>query len=303
VSHKENKGSRARATTQGTSSSSRDKSRKSKEALSRRCTLLQAHVQANSVLSASFSSFGIRNLINTAFQKSGIQGLVVSTVSLSQKGNIVVNTTPEFNADFLIQNEVVIKGVLPSVTSLKKGEPWYKVAIYGLPLRDFGTENGMDLVVEEIQTFNKGLTPVGRPYWITPRDTRESGLALTGTIVVAFPTEEQANRAIQNRLYIAGISAKAAKFIAVPSTTQCQKCAGYGHLESLCKRAPRCILCAENHDIKQHYCPLCKKRGEKCSHLISKCANCKETTHSADSKLCEVYLAIKNRTATTTVNE
>ena len=29
-------------------------------------------------------------------------GLVISIVSLSLKGNIIVNTTPEFNSDFLV---------------------------------------------------------------------------------------------------------------------------------------------------------------------------------------------------------
>jgi hypothetical protein len=36
-------------------------------------------------------------------------------VSLSLKGNIIVNTIPEFNSDFLVQNKAIIKGVLPLV--------------------------------------------------------------------------------------------------------------------------------------------------------------------------------------------
>jgi hypothetical protein len=80
--------------------------------------------------------------------------------------------------------------VLPLVISLKKGEPWYKVVIHGLPLREFDTEEGMDLVVSEIKTFNKGLEPIGRPYWITLKENRLSGQYTIGTVVVAFPTEE-----------------------------------------------------------------------------------------------------------------
>ena len=51
---------------------------------------------------SSFSALSIRNLLNLAFNKNGIQELVVSTVSLSIRGNIVVNTTPEFNSEFLL---------------------------------------------------------------------------------------------------------------------------------------------------------------------------------------------------------
>ena len=49
-----------------------------------------------------FSAISVRNLLNNAFRAKGIKGLVISTVSLSSKGNIIVNTTPEFNSDFLV---------------------------------------------------------------------------------------------------------------------------------------------------------------------------------------------------------
>jgi hypothetical protein len=80
-------------------------------------------------------------------------------VFLSSKGNIIVNTTTKFNYDFLVQNEATIKGVLPLITSIQKGE-LYKVIIHGLPIREFNTDEGMDLVLEEIKTFNKGLEPI-----------------------------------------------------------------------------------------------------------------------------------------------
>jgi hypothetical protein len=35
-------------------------------------------------------------------------------------------------------------------------------------------------------------------------------------------------------------------------------------------------------------------------HLTPKCVNCKSITHSANSKLCEVYLAVKNKAQKTT---
>ncbi len=194
--------------------------------------------------------------------------------------------------------------MFPLLISIQKGEPWYKVAIHGIPIREFDTPTGMDLVVSEIKSFNKGFTPIGRPYWATSKETRNSGLVRTGTVIVAFPTEDQAIKAISNRLYIAGISAKVAKFIATSSTTQCNKCAGYGHSNLLCKRELKCILCAEKHSILHHLCPICKNKGIKCIHLAPKCANCNSTTHTADSKLCEVYIAIKNKsTSPITINE
>jgi hypothetical protein len=278
-------------------SSARDTSTKKSMALSRKSTFLLAHIEQAS----SFSAISTRNLLNTAFRAKGIKGLVISTVSLSSKGNIIVNTTPEFNSDFLVQNEATIKGVLPLVTSVQKGEPWYKVIIHGLPIREFDTDEGMDLVLEEIKTFNKGLEPIGQPYWATSKEKRDSGLQRAGSVVVAFPTEAQANRAIKNRLLIAGISAKVVKYHTISSTAQCTRCAGYGHLDSICKKDPKCLLCGEGHVTENHYCSICKKKGKKCPHVTTKCSNCLSTTHSASSKQCEVYLAIKQATIATTI--
>jgi hypothetical protein len=150
----------------------------------------------------------------------------------------------------------------------------------------------MDLIVDEIKTFNKDLEPIGRPYWATSKENRES--QRFGSIIVAFPTQEQAQLAIKKRLYIAGISAKVAVFRNIAKTAQCSNCSGFGHLESSCKRDAKCILCAESHKLEQHKCSICKARTS-CIHLVPKCTNCNSTTHSANSKACEVYLAIKDK--------
>ena len=151
----------------------------------------------------------------------------------------------------------------------------------------------MQLILDEIKTFNSDLTPIGTPYWVTSYEKRLSGLQLAGSVVVAFPNENQAKRAIKNRLYIAGISARVTKYYSISSTAQCTKCAGFGHLDFLCKKEARCLLCSENHVTTLHYCSTCKKRGQKCSHLTPKCVNCKEA-HTATSKLCERYIVLKN---------
>jgi len=261
--------------------------RKEKGALSR-ATLLQGHT----IQAYDFSALHLRNSINSAFRAKGIEKLVVSTISLSLRGNIVVYTTPDFNSEFLQQNQAILASVFPNLIKIQGGEAWYKVLIHSIPIADFDNEEGMDLIVEEIKTFNKGLTPIGRPYWATSRDKRQNGFTRSGSVVVAFPTEIQAKRAIQNRLYIAGISARVEKYYTVASTVQCNKCTGFGHVEHLCKRSPKCILCGEDHVIQEHYCSICKKKGSSCNHLTPKCNNC-QGTHLASNKLCEVYLAVK----------
>ncbi|PMD59783.1 uncharacterized protein K444DRAFT_529026, partial [Hyaloscypha bicolor E] len=86
--------------TRNTSSSSTRNTSSKSIALSRKSTFLLAYIEQAS----SFSAISTCNSLNTTFCSKGIKELVISIVSLSLKNNIIVNTTPEFNSDFLIQN-------------------------------------------------------------------------------------------------------------------------------------------------------------------------------------------------------
>lgn len=152
----------------------------------------------------------------------------------------------------------------------------------------------MDLIKTEISTFNKGLEPIGTPYWLTTAEKRANKRA--GAIVVAFATEMEATSAIRNRLYIAGTSVKVEHYHSTAPSTQCQRCQGFGHKESYCKRQISCGLCSESHTTKQHACNVCHVTGAKCSHLAPKCSNCKEA-HTANSKSCEIFLTIRQKSS------
>ena len=242
-----------------------------------------------------FNPLAIRNAFNKAFADKGIEGPVVASVSRSLSQNIVVTTTSAFSADFLLEKQSIWEQVI-AFKAAQKDEAWHKVAIHGIPTADFNTPEGMALVIEEIVTFNKGLNPIGTPYWLTSADKRLTQRA--GSIAVAFATEQEANKAIRHRLYIAGISVRVEKLYSAAPTTQCQNCQGFGHLENYCKKTPRCRLCSEGHATEQHNCNICHTKGAKCPHLAPKCANCKET-HTADTKSCDILIAIKNKTTAT----
>lgn len=151
----------------------------------------------------------------------------------------------------------------------------------------------MEMIKSEVTTFNKGLKPIGTPHWISKKASREVKLA--GSVAIAFATEVEANRAIRNRLYIAGTSVRVTKFFSVAQTTQCTNCQGFGHLESYCRKEARCSLCGERNNTKQHYCSACKTKGKSCSHLQPKCVNC-TANHPATSKTCEIYNSLQRRT-------
>jgi hypothetical protein len=246
---------------------------------------------------ASFSAIQVRNAINEAFEAKGVKGPVVTTVATSIHGNIVVSTTPSFSADFLIEKRGIWDHLI-QFKSIQRTTPWYKVVVHGIPIADFNNVKGMELVKEEIRIFNQGLYPIGTPYWLTSAEDRQ--VLRTGSVVVAFATNEEAKRAIRSRLYIAGISARVVKLRETPSTTQCTKCQGFGHLEAYCKKEAKCGLCSEPHFTRQHSCIVCKIKGASCPHLAPRCSNC-QGTHTSFNKSCEVLQSLKRPNTTTSL--
>jgi hypothetical protein len=244
---------------------------------------------------SDFSPLALRNAFNKAFLDKGVIGPVVATITKSLGQNLVVSTTSQFSAAYLLEKQTIWEHLI-AFKSAQIDEPWHKVVLHGLPIADFNTPTGMELVVDEIKTFNKGLSPIGTPYWLTSAEKRANQRA--GSIVVAFATAEEASRAIRYRLYIAGISVRVEKLYSTAPTTQCLKCQGFGHLDNYCKREPICRLCSDKHATSQHICQTCSSKGTRCLHLVPKCANCKEA-HTADNKACEVLLAIKTTKAIT----
>lgn len=239
-----------------------------------------------------YSPIQVRNAINEAFNKAGVNEPVVRTVERSRARNIAVSATSAFSADYLIEKQDIWKRIIPHKT-LHKESTWYKVVIHGVPLTDFDSPDGLkgDLVKQEIKTFNKGLNPLGNPYWLTSYEKRHSGTIRAGSIVVAFNIESEANRAIRNRLYIAGESLRVEKLLSVAPTSQCGKCQGYGHLSTKCTRQLACSLCAASHHTRDHVCSQCKKKGVRCAHLTPKCTNCKGS-HTATDSNCEIRQAL-----------
>jgi hypothetical protein len=97
-----------------TSSSSTCNTSSKSIALFRKSTFLLAYIKQASLFSIIFTC----NLLNTTFCFKEIKELVISIISLFLKNNIIVNITPEFNSNFLIQNQAIIKEILPLVISI-----------------------------------------------------------------------------------------------------------------------------------------------------------------------------------------
>jgi hypothetical protein len=75
----------------------------------------------------------------------------------------------------------------------------------------------MELVKSKIRTFNTNYYPIGTLYWFSIAENQ--AIKRAGVIVIAFGTEEEAQRAIRNRLFIAGINIWVEKLHSTPPTT------------------------------------------------------------------------------------
>ena len=84
-------------------------------------------------------------------------------------------------------------------------------------IEDFDTPKGIDLVLNEIKTFSKGLNLISTPYWLILVEKHQN--QIVGSLVVSFAIKQEAIRAIRKRVYIIGISIKVKKhYIIAPST-------------------------------------------------------------------------------------
>ena len=247
-------------------------------------------IQESPVLSQqnrpAFDPLALRNAFNLAFANKGVNGPVIASVTSSKRKNIVLTTTPAFTAKYLLEKV----DIWQHITQFKEAlpiQPWFKVAIHNVPT-SFHTDESLSILKEEIPTFNNGLEIVGHPYWLTKEEKRQD--QVTGTVCIAFATEQQAQKAIRNRLYLLGISTRVEKLHSTPASTQCQNCQRFGHTEARCSSNTACKLCAEPHHTRMHKCNTCNAKGKVCVHTVPVCANCKGA-HTADNKLCDTYQA------------
>jgi hypothetical protein len=239
-----------------------------------------------------FSALALRNAINKAFLDKSIKGPVVSSITTtSNKKNLVVTSTSSFTSDFLIEKRAIWEHLI-IFKSMIKDEPWYKVVLHGIPTLDFNTPYGMELVLDELKTFNSNLNlkPISTPYWLSSAENR--AIKRGGSVVVSFATEAEAERYIRNRVWIAGISIRAEKLLTTSRSTQCTNCQGFGYLAKFCRKGAKYSLCSEPHATQQYHCSVCKQNGQKYSHLAPKCTNCKNN-HTSTSKEYEIYKATK----------
>jgi hypothetical protein len=124
----------------------------------------------------------------------------------------------------------------------------------------FNIKEGMQLVKDEVETFNKDIKLAMLPHWLTSEEARQG--KQHGSIVLTVKTNQEVQNALRNRLIIAGTSVRTAVYTTCKPTDQCRKCQKFGHLQTTCKQRYMPIL-RRNHNTREHGCFLCSTQQKK----------------------------------------
>jgi len=180
-----------------------------------------------------------------------------------------------------------------NITGINQAEQWYRLRVHRVLLdRYLNSENGLKLAKEEIET-TQGLSMPLTPQWLAKKediqkrhDNKEINFS---TIVVTVRNKLEADRLMANGLYFRGFNHHVDRYWETGPEEICPRCLEYGHYSyRKCTKAPRCYICAGNHEANEHKCLItgCSALpGKECIHLLIKCIHCKGP-HLAISNSC-----------------
>jgi hypothetical protein len=111
--------------------------------------------------------------------------------------------------------------------------------------------------------------------------------------IVSFETKTEADKAIRNRLYIAGTSMRIVKYIPTKSI-QCKRCQGFEHSEYSCYKDYNCSIYAQNHPTKLHRYTACNIKGEVYAHTKIEYINYQKD-HQTTDKIYKKFQALQEK--------
>ena len=134
------------------------------------------------------------------------------------------------------------------------GKRFSQFLLHGVP-----THLSIPEIAHSIATNYPQLVQGQTLRWLTSADRR--GEKTNSTIVMTLTGDiKKASIGLQY-LIICNRECQLDEYISYGRSTQCHHCQAYGHPAALCRKTPRCAICAEPHETKSHPCnlPIAKK--------------------------------------------
>src|SRR5262249_18039744 len=136
----------------------------------------------------------------------------------------------------------------------------------------------------ELETYNSKAKLTTLPRYLSRPEKRQG--KSNSSIVVCMQNAADAEYIIKHGVMAMGTHHKAEKHYSVRRWDQCTKCQDFGHHWQRCILDPRCRLCGQEHNTRDHQCDRCNIKGRRCPHTTLCCANCMEP-HQASDPACE----------------
>jgi hypothetical protein len=205
------------------------------------------------------------------------------------RGNIIF-TTGNTQTNVIYEDyKTIIKEALSyygDCEQVEIGKRYSQFLLHGVP-----THLSLPEISQSISSNYPQLIQSQTPRWLIPADRRE--LKANSTIVMTLIGNIKKAQIGRQHLIVCNRQCELDDYIAYGRSTQCRRCQAYGHPAALCRNNPRCAVCAEPHDTKEHPCtlPICKK-GPACTHPPIRCANC-EAPHKASDPNCPERIKLR----------
>ena len=91
---------------------------------------------------------------------------------------------PEFSANFLIQKKVVWEELIDKIAKkVEKNIHWNRIVIHEISIQPFSTNEGLEMLKNEIEIFNPQLKLMKKPTWLYFKENRQ--LKIHAFIIIA----------------------------------------------------------------------------------------------------------------------
>jgi uncharacterized protein YegP (UPF0339 family) len=143
--------------------------------------------------------------INTIAKELGYVGIFALSTSKSTKGNLILQLLNKTTRDFFQNHSNALRERI-GFTTILEDSSCFKVVVHGVNTQDFNSDESLSLIREEIELFNPGIELTTNPIWLTSYAKKQEQQG--ASILVTVQTEEEAKTAIQNRLFVGGVSVR-----------------------------------------------------------------------------------------------
>jgi hypothetical protein len=154
------------------------------------------------------------------------------------------------------------------------------MVVHGVP-----TDISLELLQQELTTYNPDLVMASQPRWLTKTDQRKEKKA--SSVVIALSGNKAQDIASRPGPFAFSATLSPERKLRFEPTTQCANCQQFGHHTTKCTKQAAGQWCSGSHFTGAHSCPTstCSTNSRPCQQTLAKCANCSRT-HESQFKDC-----------------